>query len=58
MRKVCISFHTCHRTMLDGARLIDYFRANGWDITTSFKEADLVVFQDSAALLPKPKDIV
>ena len=43
MGKVCISYHGCHRTLLDAARLIDYFKANGWNITTSFKDADLVV---------------
>ena len=43
MQKVCISYHGCHRSLLDGARLIDYFKANGWNITTSFKDANLVV---------------
>ena len=43
MRKVCISCHTCPRSLLDGGRLIDYFMANGWEITTNLKESSLVL---------------
>ena len=44
MKTACISFaQGCPRSLSDAARLVDYFVANGWEITTKFQEADLVL---------------
>jgi tRNA A37 methylthiotransferase MiaB len=44
MKKVCISFvNGCPRMLLDAARLVDYFQANGWQMTTQLPEADMIL---------------
>jgi len=44
MKTACISFALgCPRSMLDAARLVDYFKKNGWRISTKFGEADIVL---------------
>jgi tRNA A37 methylthiotransferase MiaB len=44
MKKVCVSFvNGCPRMLLDAARLVDYFQANGWEITTRLPEADMIL---------------
>lgn len=40
---VCIAFGLgCPRAQVDTARLFDYFRANGWTVSDSIEQADLV----------------
>ena len=34
----------CPRSLTDAGLMFNYFRANGWELTTSFQEADLVMF--------------
>ena len=44
MQTACISFgEGCPRSLADAARLVDYFVANGWKITTKFQKADIVL---------------
>ena len=44
MKTVCISFAVgCPRSSSDATRYVDYFVANGWEITTRFQKADLVL---------------
>lgn len=44
MKKACISFPIgCGRSMLDAALLVDYFKKNGWEITSNFQEGDIVL---------------
>ncbi len=44
MKTVCISFaNGCPRSMIEAARLVDYFRLNGWQVTPKFSRADLVI---------------
>lgn len=42
--RVCVAFGLgCPRSEVDTARLIEFFRANGWSICDSIEEADLVL---------------
>jgi len=44
IKTACISFAIgCPRSMLDAARLVDYFKKNEWRISTDFGEADMVL---------------
>jgi MiaB/RimO family radical SAM methylthiotransferase len=44
MKSVCISFVSgCPRSKVDTALLLEYFRANGWHITSRIGEADLLL---------------
>ncbi|HIE29947.1 TPA: hypothetical protein EYP66_21985, partial [Candidatus Poribacteria bacterium] len=43
-KKACISFAIgCPRSMLDAARLVDFFKENGWKTSTRIEEADMVL---------------
>ncbi|MBN1951923.1 MAG: radical SAM protein [Bacteroidales bacterium] len=48
IRKVYIASNGCNRRLLDAERLERYFRANGWLITDSPKNADYKLFFASA----------
>ena len=44
MKTACIAFPIgCPRNRLNAAHLVNYFRKNGWHITTNFKKADFVL---------------
>ncbi|WP_319548758.1 radical SAM protein [Desulfogranum marinum] len=44
MKKVCVSFgNGCPRSLQDATLIVKYFRMNGWEITTKFQHADIVV---------------
>ena len=44
-KTVCISFpKPCPRSLVDAALFVEYFKANGWKISNSFKDADLILF--------------
>lgn len=45
MKTACVSFAMgCYRSRMDAALFVDYFKANGWRITTSFGQADIILF--------------
>ena len=44
MKTACIVFaRGCSRSMLDAGLLVDYYIKNGWNITSKFREADIVL---------------
>lgn len=44
MKRACVAFaQGCPRSMLDAALLVDYFRGNGWEITSNIQNADIVL---------------
>jgi len=44
-KTVFISFpNACPSSLVDAALFVEYFKANGWKISNSFKEADLILF--------------
>lgn len=44
MKNACVAFPIgCPRNQLNAAHLINYFKINGWKITTDFKRADFVL---------------
>jgi tRNA A37 methylthiotransferase MiaB len=43
-KTVCVFFaQGCPRSEVDTALVVDFFRANGWTITNTFKEADMIL---------------
>lgn len=43
-KKVCVLTNGCPENRIDGALLEDFFKANDYEITRNFKEADLIFF--------------
>lgn len=44
-KTVFISFpNACPRSLVDAALFVEYFKANGWKISNSFKDTDLILF--------------
>lgn len=44
MKTACVAFASgCPRSKNDAYLLIEYFKKNGWKITTAFREADLIL---------------
>ncbi len=44
MKRVCVSFPMgCNRSLMDAAVIFEYFKANGWQMTNLFDQADIIL---------------
>ena len=54
VKKACVAFPIgCPRSMHDAALFVEYFKKNGWQITTDFREADTILLGTCAFTLDK-----